>query len=100
MYCKIDCENMIIIYGLFGCYFFLVKVGVVCVFVFIKIVVDMVGVGDVFLMIMVFLVVVGGNIEDVVFIGNVVGVIKVGIVGYCNFVEKVLLVKFVIVLLK
>ena len=56
--------------------------------------------GDAFLTITAPLVAAGGNIEDVAFIGNAAGAIKVGIVGHRSSVEKVPLVKFVTALLK
>lgn len=67
---------------------------------FTKTVVDTVGAGDAFLTITAPLVAAGGNIEDVAFIGNAAGAIKVGIVGHRSSVEKAPLVKFVTALLK
>jgi rfaE bifunctional protein nucleotidyltransferase chain/domain len=97
---KIDCDNMIITHGSFGCYPFSPKTGVARVPAFTKSVVDTVGAGDAFLTITAPLVAAGGNIEDVAFIGNAAGAIKVGIVGHRSSVEKVPLVKFVTALLK
>jgi rfaE bifunctional protein nucleotidyltransferase chain/domain len=97
---KIDCDNMIITHGSFGCYPFSSKTGVARVPAFTKTVVDTVGAGDAFLTITAPMVAAGGNIEDVAFIGNAAGAIKVGIVGHRNSVEKVPLVKFVTALLK
>jgi sugar/nucleoside kinase (ribokinase family) len=97
---KIDCNNMIITHGSFGCYPFSSKTGVARVPAFTKTVVDTVGAGDAFLTITAPLVAAGGNIEDVAFIGNAAGAIKVGIVGHRNSVEKAPLVKFVTALLK
>ena len=97
---KIDCDNMIITHGSFGCYPFSSKTGVARVPAFTKTVVDTVGAGDAFLTITAPLVAAGGNIEDVAFIGNAAGAIKVGIVGHRSSVEKAPLVKFVTALLK
>jgi rfaE bifunctional protein nucleotidyltransferase chain/domain len=97
---KIDCDAMIITHGSFGCYPFSSKTGVARVPAFTKTVVDTVGAGDAFLTITAPLVAAGGNIEDVAFIGNAAGAIKVGIVGHRSSVEKVPLVKFVTALLK
>jgi rfaE bifunctional protein nucleotidyltransferase chain/domain len=97
---KIDCDNIIITHGSFGCYPFSRKTGVTRVPAFTKTVVDTVGAGDAFLTITSPLVAAGGNIEDVAFIGNAAGAIKVGIVGHRSSVEKVPLVKFVTALLK
>ncbi|WP_027574042.1 PfkB family carbohydrate kinase [Bradyrhizobium sp. WSM1743] len=97
---KIDCDNMIITHGSFGCYPFSSKTGVARVPAFTKTVIDTVGAGDAFLTITAPLVAAGGNIEDVAFIGNAAGAIKVGIVGHRSSVEKAPLVKFVTALLK
>jgi rfaE bifunctional protein nucleotidyltransferase chain/domain len=97
---KIDCDNMIITHGSFGCYPFSAKTGVMRVPAFTKMVVDTVGAGDAFLTITAPLVAAGGDIEDVAFIGNAAGAIKVGIVGHRNSVEKVSLIKFITALLK
>jgi len=97
---KIDCDNIIITHGSFGCYPFSSKTGVARVPAFTKTVIDTVGAGDAFLTITAPLVAAGGNIEDVAFIGNAAGAIKVGIVGHRNSVEKAPLVKFVTALLK
>jgi sugar/nucleoside kinase (ribokinase family) len=97
---RIDCDNIIVTHGSFGCYPFSVKTGVSRVPAFTKTVVDTVGAGDAFLTITAPLVAAGGDIRDVAFVGNAAGAIKVGIVGHRNSVEKVPLVKFVTALLK
>jgi rfaE bifunctional protein nucleotidyltransferase chain/domain len=97
---RIDCDNIIVTHGSFGCYPFSLKTGVSRVPAFTKTVVDTVGAGDAFLTITAPLVAAGGDIRDVAFIGNAAGAIKVGIVGHRNSVEKVPLVKFVTALLK
>jgi rfaE bifunctional protein nucleotidyltransferase chain/domain len=97
---KIDCDNMIITHGSYGCYPFSARAGVTRVPAFTKTVVDTVGAGDAFLTITAPLVAAGADIEDVAFIGNAAGAIKVGIVGHRNSVEKVSLIKFITALLK
>ncbi len=97
---RIDCDNIIVTHGSFGCYPFSAKTGVARVPAFTKTVVDTVGAGDAFLTITAPLVAAGGDIKDVAFIGNAAGAIKVGIVGHRNSVEKVPLVKFITALLK
>ncbi len=97
---RIDCDNIIVTHGSFGCYPYSVKTGVARVPAFTKTVVDTVGAGDAFLTITAPLVAAGGDIRDVAFVGNAAGAIKVGIVGHRNSVEKVPLVKFITALLK
>ena len=46
------------------------------------------------------MVAVGGDIALVGFIGNIAGAVKVGIVGHRNFVEKSVLQKYAVTLLK
>jgi rfaE bifunctional protein nucleotidyltransferase chain/domain len=96
----IDCDNIIITHGSHGCYPFSAAKGVSRVPAFTKTVVDTVGAGDAFLSITSPLVAAGGDIDDVAFIGNAAGAIKVGIVGHRNSVEKIPLIKFVTTLLK
>jgi bifunctional ADP-heptose synthase (sugar kinase/adenylyltransferase) len=97
---KIDCDKMIVTHGSFGCYPFSAENGVIRVPAFTKSVVDTVGAGDAFLTITAPLVAAGGEIDDVAFIGNAAGAIKVGIVGHRSSVEKVSLIKFITALLK
>jgi rfaE bifunctional protein nucleotidyltransferase chain/domain len=97
---RIDCDNIIVTHGSFGCYPFSVKTGVARVPAFTKTVIDTVGAGDAFLTITAPLVAAGGDIKDVAFVGNAAGAIKVGIVGHRNSVEKVPLLKFITALLK
>ena len=100
LHSRIDCDNMIITHGSFGCYPFSARSGVTRVPAFTKSVVDTVGAGDAFLTITAPLVAAGGDIDDVAFIGNAAGAIKVGIVGHRSSVEKVSLIKFITALLK
>jgi sugar/nucleoside kinase (ribokinase family) len=62
--------------------------------------VDTIGAGDAFLSIASPLVAAGGTMRDVGFVGNIVGGIKVGIVGHRKSVDKVSVKKSIIGLLK
>jgi sugar/nucleoside kinase (ribokinase family) len=96
----IDCDNIIVTHGARGCHPFSAGKGVSWVPAFTKTVVDTVGAGDAFLAITSPLMAAGGAIDDVAFLGNAAGAIKVGIVGHRSSVEKVPLIKFVTTLLK
>jgi rfaE bifunctional protein nucleotidyltransferase chain/domain len=96
----IDCDHIIVTHGAHGCYPYEAGKGVSRVPAFTKTVVDTVGAGDAFLAITSPLLAAGGDIDDVAFLGNAAGAIKVGIVGHRSSVEKVPLVKFVTTLLK
>jgi sugar/nucleoside kinase (ribokinase family) len=63
-------------------------------------VIDTVGAGDAFLSVTAPLVAAGGALDHVGFIGNVVGALKVEIVGHRQAVDKVGLVKSLTGLLK
>jgi sugar/nucleoside kinase (ribokinase family) len=67
---------------------------------FAKNVVDTVGAGDAFLSVTSPLVAAGGAMHQIGFIGNVVGALKVEIVGHRRFIEKPDLVKAITGLLK
>ncbi len=63
-------------------------------------VVDTVGAGDAFFAVSAPLAAAGGSIDQVAFVGNAAGAIKVGIVGHRSSVGKVPLIKFLGTLLK
>jgi len=67
---------------------------------FAKNVVDTVGAGDAFLAVTAPLVAAGGAMSRVGFIGNVVGALKVEIVGHRRSIDKVALIKGITGLLK
>ena len=62
--------------------------------------VDTIGAGDAFLAVTSALFAAGGNARDVGFIGNIVGGIKVGVVGHRSSIEKGEVMKAIISLLK
>jgi sugar/nucleoside kinase (ribokinase family) len=67
---------------------------------FAKNVIDTVGAGDAFLSVTSPLVAAGGPMHQIGFIGNVVGALKVEIVGHRRFIEKPDLIKAITGLLK
>jgi rfaE bifunctional protein nucleotidyltransferase chain/domain len=97
----IDCERIIITHGQHGCIVFERNNGpAVRVPAFTNTVVDTVGAGDAFLAVTAPLVRAGGRMEEIGFIGNAAGAIKVGIVGHRQYVDKVPLVRFLTAILK
>lgn len=97
----IDCPRIIITHGQHGCIVFERDTGPsVRVPAFTNTVVDTVGAGDAFLAVTAPLVRAGGSMEEVGFIGNAAGAIKVGIVGHRKYVDKVALMKFLTAVLK
>ncbi len=96
----VDCSKIIITQGKHGCVT-LERGGIVhTIPAFAKNVVDTVGAGDAFLAITAPLVAAGGPIHRIGFIGNVVGALKVEIVGHRRSIEKSALIKGITGLLK
>ena len=97
---RIRCPRIVITHGKNGCHVFDAESGERQIPVLTKVVRDTMGAGDAFLAVTSPLAAAGGAMNDVGFIGNAVGAIKVGIVGHRGPVEKVPLVKFITALLK
>lgn len=96
----IDCSKIIVTQGKHGCVTFESGGIVHTIPAFAKNVVDTVGAGDAFLAVTAPLVAVGAPMDRVGFIGNVVGALKVEIVGHRRSIEKVSLLKGINGLLK
>ncbi len=96
----IDCAKIIITQGKHGCVTFDREGIVHTIPAFAKNVVDTVGAGDAFLAVTAPLVAAGGAMSRVGFIGNVVGALKVEIVGHRRSIDKVALIKGITGLLK
>ncbi len=97
---RVDCPQLIVTRGKFGCTTYSRTTGLHDIPSFTKTVVDTVGAGDAFLSVTSPLVAAGGRMDQVGFIGNAAGAMKVGIVGHRRSVEKVPLVKYITALLK
>ena len=96
----VDCSKIIVTQGKHGCVTF-ERGGVVhTIPAFAKNVIDTVGAGDAFLAVTAPLVAAGGPMHQVGFIGNVVGALKVEIVGHRRSIEKSALIKAITGLLK
>jgi rfaE bifunctional protein nucleotidyltransferase chain/domain len=96
----IDCPKLIVTQGKHGCVTY-ERGGIVhTIPAFAKNVVDTVGAGDAFLAVTAPLVAAGGPMHYVGFIGNVVGALKVEIVGHRRSIEKPALIKGITGLLK
>ncbi len=96
----VDCEKFIVTYGNRGCLVWDHGNGVQHIPAFTRRPVDTIGAGDAFLSVASPLVAAGGSMRDVGFVGNIVGGIKVGIVGHRKSVDKVSVKKSIIGLLK
>lgn len=96
----INCPNVIITQGKRGCLARGQDGSVIDVPAVTSSIVDTVGAGDAFFVIAAPLVAAGVSLEDVAFIGNVAGGLKVGIVGHRDSVSKVGLTKFLTALMK
>lgn len=96
----IDCSKIIVTQGKHGCVTFENGGIVHTIPAFAKNVIDTVGAGDAFLAVTAPLVASGAPMDRVGFIGNVVGALKVEIVGHRRSIEKVSLIKGINGLLK
>ncbi len=97
---RISCPKLIVTHGKNGCIGYEHKSQVAHVPAFTKTVVDTVGAGDAFFAVTAPLAAAGGKVDQLAFIGNAAGAIKVGIVGHRNSVEKISVLKFLTTLLK
>jgi len=96
----IECSKIIVTQGKHGCVTFEQDGIVHTIPALAKNVVDTVGAGDAFLAVTAPLVAAGGAMNRVGFIGNVVGALKVEIVGHRRSIEKSALIKSITGLLK
>lgn len=96
----VDCDKIIVTRGKHGCITYERGDIAHTIPAFAKNVVDTVGAGDAFLVVTSPLVAAGGAMNRVGFIGNVVGALKVEIVGHRRSVDKVSLIKGLTGLLK
>lgn len=96
----IDCPRMVVTQGKNGCLGLDRENGFHKVPALTSTIVDTVGAGDAFFSLTAPLVAAGVPMEQVGFLGNAVGAMKVGIVGHRTSVEKVPLSKFLTALLK
>jgi rfaE bifunctional protein kinase chain/domain len=96
----VDCKNIIVTHGRHGCIAFNPQQGLTRIPALTSSVVDTIGAGDAFLAVTSPLVAAGGSMDQVAFLGNAAGAIKVGILGHRTAVERAPLLRFVASLLK
>jgi rfaE bifunctional protein nucleotidyltransferase chain/domain len=97
---EIACTKLIITHGKHGCVTYAQGEPIQTLPAVARKVVDTVGAGDAFLAVTAPLVAAGGRIDLVGFVGNVVGALKVEIVGHRQSIEKASLIKGITGLLK
>jgi rfaE bifunctional protein nucleotidyltransferase chain/domain len=93
-------DRLILTHGRNGCVVFDKRRGVAKVPAFTRRILDTMGAGDAFLAVTAPLAKVADDMEVVGFIGNIVGSIKVGILGHREFVMKSVVLKYLQALLK
>ncbi|MBO89517.1 MAG: cytidyltransferase [Rickettsiales bacterium] len=96
----INCDRIILTLGRGGCSTWAKAENVESVPAFTKTVVDLVGAGDAFLAASAPIAAVGGSMQQVGFVGNVAGALKVGIVGHRRSIDRSAIVKSILGLLK
>lgn len=97
---RIHCSRIVVTQGRDGSIGYDAARGVAQAPAFTRTVVDTIGAGDAFFAVTAPMAAAGGDIEDIIFIGNAAGAIKVGIVGHRKSVERALLIKYITTLLK
>lgn len=97
---RIDVDRIILTHGRNGCVIFSKEHGISRVPAFTRRTVDTMGAGDAFLAVTAPLASVSNDLELVGFIGNMVGSIKVGILGHREAVDKTQVLKYAQSLLK
>jgi rfaE bifunctional protein nucleotidyltransferase chain/domain len=96
---RVRCDRLILTHGKFGCVTYAKGEPVLRIPALTRTVVDTVGAGDAFLAVTAPLVCAGGPMRLIGFIGNIVGALKVAIVGHRSSIDKVAVVKSVRALL-
>lgn len=97
---RIDCPRFVVTHGHKGSYGLERGEEIAHAPAFTRSVVDTVGAGDAFFTVTAPFAAAGATMQDLVFVGNAAGAIKVGIVGHRQSVEKVALMKYMTTLLK
>lgn len=97
---KVDCSRIVVTHGKYGCVVFEDGHAAHTIPAFTQSVVDTVGAGDAFFAVTAPIVAAGASMRVVGFVGNVVGGLKVEIVGHRRSVDKVSLLKSVTSLLR
>jgi rfaE bifunctional protein nucleotidyltransferase chain/domain len=97
---RVDSDRIIVTHGRYGCVAWEKDAGTTRIPAITNRVVDTMGAGDAFLAVTGPLAATGAAIADVALIGNVVGALKVGIVGHRSSIDKVGVVKALTALLK
>lgn len=97
---RIDCQRMILTHGRHGCVTYEKGRGATRIPAITNQIVDTMGAGDAFLSVTAPIAAAGGAMTDVGLIGNVVGAIKVGIVGHRASVDRISVIKALTGLLK
>lgn len=90
---RVNCGKIVLTHGRHGCTTFERGVGSRSIPALTQTVVDTMGAGDAFFAVTALLAKVGGAASDIGLIGNMVGALKVGIVGHRQSVDKVSVVK-------
>jgi rfaE bifunctional protein nucleotidyltransferase chain/domain len=90
---RMDCGKIILTHGRNGCTTYEQGVGSRTIPALTQTVVDTMGAGDAFFAVTALLAKAGGKVADLGLIGNMVGALKVGIVGHRESIDKVSVVK-------
>lgn len=96
---RLACPYMIVTHGIYGCYVHQEGQGVTHIPAFTSSVVDTVGAGDAFFAIAAPLAALGATSEEIGFIANTAGALKVGVVGHRKPIDRISVIKYITALL-
>ncbi len=97
---RIDCDRIVVTHGRHGCVGWRRAQEPVRAPAFTRDVLDTMGAGDAFFSVTAPLIAIDGEMDDIIFIGNAAGALKVNIVGHRKSVGKIDLLKYCHTLLK
>jgi rfaE bifunctional protein nucleotidyltransferase chain/domain len=96
----IECPRLVVTQGKHGCFAFERSNGIIHVPALTSTIVDTVGAGDAFFAVSSLFAAAKATIEDIAFVGNAAGAMKVGIVGHRSSVERTAFIKYLTAILK
>lgn len=96
----IECPRLVVTQGKHGCFAFDRSNGVIHVPALTNTIVDTVGAGDAFFAVSSLFAATDASMEDIAFLGNAAGAMKVGIVGHRTSVERTAFIKYLTAILK
>ena len=96
----VECPRLVVTQGKHGCFAYDRSNGIIHVPALTNTIVDTVGAGDAFFAVSSLFAAADAAMEDIAFVGNAAGAMKVGIVGHRSSVERTAFIKYLTAILK